>query len=159
MDLDEDRAKDIKNALVAHRDNEYPPRPLIEAVAHLIGEATIASALGTRDGAGRWHCLLVTDSHIVHVQAVREGDTWYSLDSHRQDSTELVARMWSRSQVVRLEVGQCREFGAWRSEATFRAVLSDGETLQLPPDGQYPHSSAEDLLEKLVQDFRLSLSM
>jgi hypothetical protein len=158
MKLEQCRAKEIKNALVAHNHSEYPPRPLIRAVAHLIGSGSISSALGARDDAGRWRCVVVTDDHVVYAEAFRENDTWYSFDSHEQQHTELKARMWARADVTRLELVEMREFGtAWDSEATFNAVMSDGETLPLPPNGQYVHTSAEEQFATLLADIRQSL--
>jgi hypothetical protein len=158
MNLEQGRAKEIKNALVAHHHSDYPPRPLIEAVAHLIGSGSISSALGTRDDAGRWRCVLVTDDHVVYAEAFRENDPWYSLDSHEQQHTELEARMWGRADVTRVELMEMREFGtAWDSEATFNAVMSDGEALPLPPNGQYVHTSAVEQFATLLADIRQGL--
>lgn len=153
MFLNDERAKEIKAALVAHHHSDYPPRPVIEAVAHLVGSSKISSALGTRDASGRWRCVVVTSSHIAYVEAANERDEWYSLESHRQEHTDLSAKMWRRDQIERVELTDLREVTeAWNSHAVFQVVFSDGNAINLPPDGKYLHPTSEAEFEKLLND-------
>lgn len=153
MFLSDERAKEIKNLLVAHHHSDYPPRPVIEAVGHLVGSSEILSGLGTRDASGRWRCVVVTQIHIAYVEAANDQDEWYSLESHRQQHTDLSAKMWRRGQIERVELTELREVSeAWNSHAVFRVIFSDGNTIDLPPDGKYLNSSAEGVFGRLLDD-------
>lgn len=163
MEIDTRRVQEIKNMIPSGRGSAFAPRPVLEAVLSLLGEQKPVAALSAKAGdgerAGQWGCVLLTQSHLIYVQASREGDGDWDLDSKYQEATDLVGKMWSRDRIVRVEVrsveSELRNFGtSWRWEPVLAVVMDDGQEVPLPPDGEASGYSSSETLESFLTELR-----
>ncbi len=165
MQADKKTMHHLKDRLLDPRSSSHPPKPLLHAIATLIGDEEIVAAMATRDGAGdsqpgRWRCVILTAKRLVDAQAARDDVLFYELGPQNQEATELCVRSWRRKQVSRLEVRSVRdadsEFGdGWKWDPIVAVILNDGYVLNLPPDAAPAHHSQNEELERFVSALRL----
>lgn len=87
MQADKKTMHHLKDRLLDPRSSSHPPKPLLNAIATLIGDEEIVAAMATRDGAGDSQpgalaMRHLTAKRLVDTQAARDDVLFYELGPH-----------------------------------------------------------------------------
>ncbi|WP_405070418.1 hypothetical protein OG558_12745 [Kribbella sp. NBC_01510] len=145
-----------------------PPFPVLHALASLIGDATVSTAItvhklaraseSSQETGTTWECMALAGDAVVHVSGARTGRDWYlgRVYDEDEDSTPVVIG----SLTPLREIATCRVLKVWTISETewiakWQFELRNRDPLVIPwPDHLYGQQQHEALALDVAKRLR-----